>query len=74
MKTNAKKVQVFQVRLWTQEAQGFIGGNSKNKAKVITFNGMVKDVKSKEKPIHFKTAGKFITAIEGLYLKAERKR
>jgi hypothetical protein len=68
MKTKAKSVQVFEVRLWSNKHYKGKVGTTKNNI----FEGLITDAKSKKK-IFFHSVGNFLTAIEKLYLKAEKR-
>ena len=73
MKTEAKSVQVFELRLWSKKH--FINKGSINKPKGYhennIYDGFIINVKS-GKRIWFKSAGKLLNAIETLYKEAEK--
>ncbi len=68
MKTKAKSVQVFEVRLWSKK---YYKRDLTPKHKVNIYDGHIIDSKTKER-IHFHSAADFLRAIEMMYLKAEK--
>ncbi len=72
MKTKAKSVQVFEIRLWSK--RHYQGSNYKasRKDKTNIYDGFITDAKSKQK-IFVDSAGDLLKAIELLYAKAEKK-
>lgn len=69
MKTKAKSVQVFEVRLWSKK---YYGTETKRKDKNNIYDGFVTDAKSKEKRF-IDSAGDLLKAIERMYDRAENK-
>ena len=69
MKTKAKSVQVFELRLWSKK---YYNNEEKRKDKKNIYDGFVTDAKSKEK-VFIDSAGDLLKAIEKLYDKAEKK-
>ena len=69
MKTKAKSVQVFEVRLWSKK---YYNTTTPNKKDQNIYDGFVTDAKTKNK-IFFNSAGGFLEAIEKLYEKEERR-
>jgi hypothetical protein len=74
MKTKAKSVQVFELRLWSKKH--FIAKGDIQKPKGAyennIYDGFVVDAKSK-KGVWFKSPAKMLSAIERLYKDAERR-
>ncbi len=70
MKTKAKSVQVFEIRLWSKE---YYGTTTKRKDRTNIYDGFITDAKTKEK-IFIDSAGDLLKAIEKLYSKAEGKK
>ena len=68
MKTKAKSVQVFEVRLWSKK---YYGQERRAKSKTNIYDGFIVDAKSKEK-IFIDSAGDLLNALEKLYTKAEK--
>ena len=68
MKTKAKSVQVFELRLWSKK---HYGTEVKRKDLTNIYDGFITDAKSKEK-IFIDSAGDLLKAIEKLYKKAEK--
>lgn len=69
MKTKAKSVQVFELRLWSKK---YYGKNKSARHLENVYDGFIVDCKSKEQ-IFIDSAGDLLTAIEKLYTKAEEK-
>lgn len=67
MKTKAKSVQVFELRLWSKK---YYGTKSKRKDTTNIYDGFITDAKSKES-IFIDSAGDLLKAIEKLYKNAE---
>ena len=67
MKTKAKSVQVFELRLWSKK---HYGTEEKNRAKINIYDGFIVDAKSKKK-IFIHSAGELMLALENLYGEAE---
>ena len=70
MKTKAKSVQVFEVRLWSPT---HYGKDTSNKWGMKIYDGMITDAKTKEKK-HFHSPADFMKALETMFLKAEQKK
>lgn len=68
MKTKAKSVQVFELRLWSKT---YYKTEEKRKDRKNVYDGFITDAKSKEK-IFIDSAGDLLKAIEKLYDKAEK--
>ena len=66
MKTNAKSVQIFEVRIWSKKHYKL-----KNTKQENMYSGCITDIKSKQ-GIWFKSPAKLLTALEELYKKAEK--
>lgn len=69
MKTKAKSVQVYEIRLWSKK---YYGTTTKRKDTTNIYDGFITDAKTKEK-IFIDSAGDLLKAIEKLYSKAEKK-
>lgn len=70
MKTKAKSVQVYELRLWSK---GYYNEKIGRKDLTNIYNGFIVDAKTKEKKF-IDSAGDLLKAIEKLYFKAEKKR
>ena len=70
MKTKAKSSQVFEVRIWSKK---YFGIPEKRKEKIVSYEGCITDCKTKEGK-WFRTPAQFLTAIENLFIKAEKKK
>ncbi len=69
MKTKAKSVQVYELRLWSK---GHYNEKIGRKDLTNIYNGFIVDAKTKEK-IFIDSAGDLLKAIEKLYFQAEKK-
>ena len=69
MKTKAKSVQVFELRLWSKK---YYNTEVKRKDLVNIYDGFITDAKTKEK-VFIDSAGDLLKALEKLYKKAELK-
>jgi hypothetical protein len=69
MKTKAKSVQVYEVRLWSPS---HYGQSTKNKWALKIYDGLIIDAKTKEKK-HFHSVAELLTALEKMFVKAEQK-
>lgn len=68
MKTNAKSVQVFEIRAWSRK---YFRRILKPRDSVNIYDGFMTDAKSKKK-IHFHTPAQLMKAFEKLYSEAEK--
>jgi hypothetical protein len=68
MKTKAKSVQVFELRLWSKKHYGDL---EKRKDKINIYDGFITNAKTKEK-VFIDSAGDLLKAIETMYNKSER--
>jgi len=69
LKTKAKSVQTFKVRLWSRI---HYKEPVSPKYAINVFNGTLNF--GNEKEIHFHSPGELLTAIQDMYLEAERKK
>ncbi len=69
MKTKAKSVQVFELRLWSKK---HFGTSTKKVYENNIYDGFITDAKSKKK-IFIDSAGDLLKAIEKLYREEENK-
>jgi len=68
MKTKAKSVQVFEVRLWSRKHYG----NKKTTQQNNIYQGSLTECKSR-KGGWFRSPAKLLTLLEKLYLEAEKR-
>ena len=73
MKTKAKSVHVFEVRLWSRKHHAEKMGMplTKRKDKINIYDGFITDVKTKKK-LFVDSAGDFLKAIEKMYYGNEK--
>jgi hypothetical protein len=67
MKSKAKSVNVFEIRLWSLKHYGLKSTKDRN-----IFNGQIEEMKT-GKSVWFRSPAKMLTAIEDLYAEAEEK-
>lgn len=71
MKTKAKSVQVFEVRLWSKKHYGGKDYHAGRKDKINIYDGFIIDAKSKKKK-YIDSAGDLLKAIESMYCEDEK--